>query len=70
MMAIQAMLPDEASRVTSRRWREIRAIYQDVGTVTVAAGRALRRGGRAFCQGPCTLTGAFGNLCAKCPRGR
>ena len=54
-----------------RPWREIRELYEEVGAhgcAPAANERKIRR--RGFCQGPCTLTGAFANLCARCPKSR
>ena len=58
-----------------RPWREIRELYADsveaqftTPNGTGATSRA--RTERGFCQGPCTLTGAFANLCARCPKNR
>jgi hypothetical protein len=58
-----------------RPWREIRELYTDsVDAQFIAPGgtRAVNhsRVDRGFCQGPCTLTGAFANLCARCPKNR
>jgi hypothetical protein len=67
---MNAMMVKTNDDALPRPWREIRAIYEDVGTQSCAPVPVARRPRRAFCHGPCTLSGAFVNLCASCPRGR